>query len=77
MKSLISGRRISMTDNCWTSNHKINYMCLTAHWIDDNWVLHKKIINFLHVVSHKGSILGKVIEKCLLEWEVDKNGDNT
>lgn len=71
LKSLISGRRISMTSDCWTSNQKINYMCLTAHWIDDNWVLHKKIINFQHVVSHKGSVLGKVVEKCLLDWGVD------
>lgn len=71
LKSQLSGRRISMTTDCWTSNQKINYMCLTSHWIDDNWVLHKKIINFHHVVSHKWFILGKVIEKCLLDWGVD------
>lgn len=71
LKSVLRGRRISMTTDCWTSNQKINYMCLTAHWIDDDWVLQKKILNFRQVVSHKGLTLGKVIEKCLLEWGID------
>lgn len=36
LKSLLSCKRISMTTNYWTSNQKINYMCLTTYWIDDN-----------------------------------------
>ncbi|XP_074367181.1 zinc finger BED domain-containing protein DAYSLEEPER-like [Apium graveolens] len=71
LKSVIKGKRISMTTDCWTSNQKINYMCLTAHWIGDDWILQKKILNFRQVVSHKGFVLGKVIEKCLLEWGID------
>ena len=47
-------------------------MCLTAHFIDSDWILHKGILNFSLVESHKGSILGKALEMCLLDWKIDK-----
>lgn len=33
--------RISLTCDCWTSNQNIRYMCLTAHYLDSNWILQK------------------------------------
>lgn len=27
---------------------KINYLCVTAHYIDNNWVLQKHILSFLN-----------------------------
>ncbi|XP_077251846.1 zinc finger BED domain-containing protein RICESLEEPER 2-like [Tasmannia lanceolata] len=47
-------------------------MCLTAHYIDSDWKLHKKILNFCPISSHKGEALGKAIEKCLLDWGIDR-----
>ena len=47
-------------------------MCLTTHFIDDDWNVHKKILNFCPVDSHKGKDLGIAIEKCLLDWEIEK-----
>ncbi len=32
-------KRISITTDTWTSVQRINYMCLTAHFIDNNWKL--------------------------------------
>lgn len=46
-------------------------MCLTAHFIDDNWKLKKRIINFQQVEDHKGETLGRKIESCLIEWNID------
>ncbi|KAL4291279.1 hypothetical protein GQ457_14G015580 [Hibiscus cannabinus] len=43
-------------------------MCLTAHFIDDTWKLHKMIINFCPIAGHSGELIGRAIEKCLLEW---------
>ncbi|KAJ4762139.1 Zinc finger BED domain-containing protein RICESLEEPER 1 [Rhynchospora pubera] len=45
----------------------MNYMCLTAHWIDSDWKLNHKILNFCVVPDHKGDTIGKTIEECLIE----------
>lgn len=39
-------QRVCLTTDAWTSNQNLSYMCLTAHFIDNNWKLHKKILNF-------------------------------
>ncbi|XP_050238141.1 zinc finger BED domain-containing protein RICESLEEPER 2-like [Mercurialis annua] len=63
-------QRISLTTDTWTSIQRINYMCITAHFIDNNWILHKKILSFVPIFSHKGDAIGKAIETCLLEWGI-------
>lgn len=60
--------RVCLTTDTWTSLQNINYMCLTAHFIDDNWCLHKRIINFCPIVGHSGVLIGRAVEKCLVEW---------
>ncbi|KAL4571005.1 hypothetical protein LXL04_017755 [Taraxacum kok-saghyz] len=67
-----TGQRVSLTTDTWTSLQRVNYMCLTAHFIDPEWNLHKKILNFCPILSHKGSQIGELIEKCLLDWGIDK-----
>jgi hypothetical protein len=47
-------------------------MSLTTHWIDNEWNLHKKILNFCHVSNHMGKTIGQVIKNCLLYWGIDK-----
>jgi hypothetical protein len=63
--------RVSFTTDTWTSNQRINYMCLTAHFIDDEWNYNKKIINFKPIFSHKGDALASAIEECLIEWGIE------
>jgi hypothetical protein len=46
IKKIKSIDRISLTSDCWISNQTIGYMCLTAHYIDSDWKLQKRIINF-------------------------------
>ncbi|XP_043818222.1 zinc finger BED domain-containing protein RICESLEEPER 2-like [Manihot esculenta] len=65
-------QRVSLTTDTWTSLQRINYMCITAHFIDNDWKLHKRIINFCPISSHKGEAVGRAIETCLLEWGLDK-----
>ncbi|XP_075499293.1 zinc finger BED domain-containing protein RICESLEEPER 2-like [Primulina tabacum] len=45
-------------------------MCLTAHFINANWNLHKRILNFCPISGHKGEEIGKCIERCLLDWSI-------
>ena len=35
--------RVSLTADTWTFIHKLNYIYFTAHFIDCEWKLHKKI----------------------------------
>ncbi|XP_074305722.1 zinc finger BED domain-containing protein RICESLEEPER 2-like [Silene latifolia] len=65
-----SCQRVSITTDTWTSIQKINYMCVTAHFIDDNWTLQKRILNFCPITSHKGEAIGRALEDCLDSWGV-------
>ena len=47
-------------------------MCLTAHLIDSDWKIHKRIPSFCLVENHKGETLGKAVEMRLLNWGIDK-----
>ncbi|ONI12896.1 hypothetical protein PRUPE_4G190100 [Prunus persica] len=70
---LVANRqRVSLTTDTWSSHQNLIYMCLTAHYIDDQWRLHKKILNFRTIVNRKGDTIGRAIATCLLEWGIDK-----
>ncbi|KAC9702932.1 hypothetical protein E3N88_45363 [Mikania micrantha] len=43
-------------------------MCLTEHYIDENWNLQKKVIKFCPISSHRGNDIGRAIENCLVDW---------
>ncbi|XP_074337509.1 zinc finger BED domain-containing protein RICESLEEPER 2-like [Apium graveolens] len=72
-KSLLeSTQRLCRTTDTWTSNQRINYMCLTAYFIDKDWKLHERILNFCPIVSHKGKAISMAIEEYLVEWEITR-----
>ena len=70
LKLQFMGKRICFTTDCWTSIQNLSFMCLTAHYIDDDWNLNKKILNFKVVENHKESTIGEKIIECLLEWGI-------
>ena len=47
-------------------------MCLRIHFIDDNWRLQKKILNFCQVTNRKGDTIGRQIKTCLLDWGIER-----
>ena len=59
--------RVCLTIDYWTSVQNLNYMTLTAHFVDNEWKLQKTIINFYLIPNHKGDTIGKHIETCLNE----------
>lgn len=65
-------QRICLTTDAWTSNQNLSYMCLTSHFIGKDWNLHKKILNFCVISSHKGEAIGRRIEECLVDWGIQK-----
>ncbi|KAL2922824.1 putative AC transposase, partial [Bienertia sinuspersici] len=38
--------RVSLTSDTWTSTYGEPFVCVTAHWIDNDWLLQKRIICF-------------------------------
>ncbi|KAL3537143.1 hypothetical protein ACH5RR_000509 [Cinchona calisaya] len=68
-----SNPRVCLTTDGWTSKRDLPFMALTAHFIDQQWRLQKKIINFVMVpVKATGENLTDIIINCLLEWNLDK-----
>lgn len=63
-----SFQRACLTTNTWTLLQMINYMVINAHFIYNDWKLHKKILNFFANFSHKGDHIALVIGKCLYDW---------
>ena len=50
------------------------YICLTAHFIDKNWVLSKRVLSFSFMPPpHNGISLAQKIYDLLQEWGIDKN----
>ena len=47
-------------------------MCLTTHFIDKDWNLQKRILNFSVISSHKGEAIGRAVESCLVDWGIKK-----
>ncbi|CAN1331812.1 Putative AC transposase [Linum perenne] len=62
--------RVCITTDCWTSIQNINYMCITAHFIDVDWKLNKKILNFCEIKSHRGIDIADSVADCLEEWNL-------
>ncbi|XP_074344995.1 zinc finger BED domain-containing protein RICESLEEPER 2-like [Apium graveolens] len=75
-----SVRKINITTGMWTSSHqKLGYMVVTGHWIDSDWNLNMRVLNFCNVPPlHSGFIISEVLFKCLNEWGIiDKIGTLT
>ncbi|XP_058741187.1 zinc finger BED domain-containing protein RICESLEEPER 2-like [Vicia villosa] len=60
--------RVAITTDCWTSVQNLNYLTLTAHFIDRDWQYQKRIISFAIIPNHRGKTVGKKVEDVLKEW---------
>ncbi|RZC16563.1 putative AC transposase [Glycine soja] len=66
--------RISLTFDLWIACTIEGYICLTAHFIDTNWRLNSKILNFcLMPPPHTGHELSKKILEFLIDRGIEKN----
>lgn len=65
--------RIAFTTDNWRSEHTDDeYMCITAHWVDANWKLQKRIIKFGALTPpFDGVSLADEIALCLGQWKID------
>lgn len=59
--------KINITTDMWKSDQKIQYMVLTAHFLDSDWKLQKRVLNFVDVLPHSGFAVYDALYKCLHE----------
>ncbi|XP_066163781.1 zinc finger BED domain-containing protein RICESLEEPER 2-like [Oryza sativa Japonica Group] len=72
MKSIRSVELISLTCDLWTSNQNLCYMALVAYYIDKNWTMQCRVLNFVELdPPHTGNVIGQAIFDCLAEWKIE------
>jgi hypothetical protein len=61
-----------LTTDLWTSNQKIQYMCLVAHYIDVDWILQCRVLNFIKLDHpHNDIVISQTVFECLVEWKIE------
>ncbi|GMI86766.1 DAYSLEEPER [Hibiscus trionum] len=66
--------KISVSADMWTaSDGSAAYLSLAAHYIDEDWQLKKKILNFVTIdPSYAEDMHSEVIMNCLMDWDIDR-----
>ena len=72
LRGQLAGLVVCLTTDTWTSVQNFDYMSLTVHFIDSDWILHKKIIKFCQITDHKGETIGKALEASIKEWGLSR-----
>ncbi|XP_050122586.1 zinc finger BED domain-containing protein RICESLEEPER 2-like isoform X2 [Malus sylvestris] len=74
LKSLLfeDSQRVCLTTQTWTSMQQTKYMALKVHFIDSEWELHKKMLNFCEVPNDNEETVGEVIASCLVDWGIER-----
>ncbi|CAN1219568.1 Zinc finger BED domain-containing protein RICESLEEPER 2 [Linum perenne] len=71
--TLANVRRVSLTTDMWQSNQTIGYMVVTCHFVDENWRLQKRLLDFCAVPPpHSGLVISDALHKCLVNWDLEK-----
>ncbi|KAL2895077.1 putative AC transposase, partial [Bienertia sinuspersici] len=65
---------VSLTSDTWTSTYREPFVCVTSHWIDDDWLLQKRLICFEAMEeAHNGFNIKSRIVSCYKNFQlVDK-----
>nr|KAJ0188087.1 hypothetical protein LSAT_V11C900498760 [Lactuca sativa] len=63
---------VHLTTDYWTGScQRSSYMVVTTNFIDEDWVMHKRIINFKSLDSHKGEDTRRTLLTCLQELGIN------
>jgi hypothetical protein len=50
----------------------LNYIVITAHFVDSEWTYQKRIISFTTIPDHKGNTIANKLEEVLRDWGISK-----
>nr|XP_010769264.1 PREDICTED: uncharacterized protein LOC104945316 [Notothenia coriiceps] len=73
--SLSNAQRVAITVDGWTSCATDSYVTVTAHYIDDEWVLQNHVLQTrVFNEAHTGNNLAMLLQEVCREWKIeDKN----
>ncbi|KAJ3669866.1 hypothetical protein LUZ60_010190 [Juncus effusus] len=65
--------RVAITTNMWKSSDKYKtFMAVTAHFVDESWVLQSRLIRFIYVpYPQTDEVLCDALLNCLMDWNLD------
>ena len=68
---------MSLTIDGWTTDNHISLLCITVHWINDEWMLRECILALEKLQGeHSGEYLAKVLRTVLKEFFLEKKVQN-
>ncbi|KAK3149446.1 hypothetical protein QOZ80_3AG0217480 [Eleusine coracana subsp. coracana] len=63
--------RISLTIGLWTTSQTLGYVSLSGQFIDSEWKVHRRMLNFMMVSSpHSENALSEAISLSLSDWNM-------
>ncbi|KAL6636962.1 hypothetical protein ACP70R_024534 [Stipagrostis hirtigluma subsp. patula] len=63
--------RISLTIGLWTTSQTLGYVSLAGQFIDSEWKVHRRMLNFMMVSSpHSENALSEAISASLSDWNM-------
>ncbi|RZC51415.1 hypothetical protein C5167_019838 [Papaver somniferum] len=73
----LSPGRICLTSDMWTSVTTTGYISLIAHYLDKDWVLQKKLLNFSPLSPpHTGEHLSSKLFAMIEDWGIEEKVSN-
>lgn len=64
--------KVNITIDMWTSLQKVSYMVVTYYYVDSDWFLQKRILNFCNVPPpHSGLVIADVLRDCFADWGIE------
>jgi hypothetical protein len=68
------GAKFSLTLDIWTTSNQQNYMGITVHFIDKNWVMQSKLLDMVDLKeNHTGAYLHTILQKSLSDFEIQNS----
>jgi hypothetical protein len=70
--------KVALTSDIWTAGkHGLSYICVTAHYIDDNWKLQKRVLSFRIIeYPHTGEVVFNAILGVMNEFKLKNDLQN-
>ncbi|EPS64824.1 hypothetical protein M569_09955 [Genlisea aurea] len=71
MKSMLG--HLSLTLDLWTSNQGVSYVLVTGHFVNEEWKLLRRTLNFIAIESPESdTALSRAVAKSLSDWKSEE-----